>query len=228
MFALFPAAKIAFVMKSIFLQKTIHMRTLILSAAMQLASAAFMPVSSFAQDKLKPGDDMPGLETTLRNANGSSTTLRGAEKENGLLVMFSCNTCPFVLKNEPITKKAMEYATAHKIGMVIINSNEAKREGDDSYEAMKKYAKEQGYTVPYVIDENSKLADMFGANHTPEVFLFSNKHKLVYKGAMNDNPSDPNGYKKMYIEDAINAAVAGKKADPETTKSIGCSIKRKA
>ena len=154
--------------------------------------------------------------------------MKAAEKSNGLLVMFSCNTCPFVIKNEPITKKAMEYAAAHNIGMVIINSNEAKRGDDDSYEAMKKFAKEQGYTVPYLVDESSKLADLFGANHTPEVFLFNNKHKLVYKGAMNDNPSDPNGYKKMYIEDAINAMIAGKEVDPKTTKSIGCSIKRKA
>ena len=204
------------------------MKTLILSAATLLASVALMPVSSFAQDKLKPGDDMPALQTTLRNANGSSTTLRGAEKENGLLVMFSCNTCPFVVKNEPITKKTMEYAATHKIGMVVINSNEAKRGDDDSYEAMKKFAKEQGYTVPYVVDENSKLADMFGANHTPEVFLFNSKHKLVYMGAMNDNPSDPAGYKKMYINDAMDAMVAGKEVNPKTTKSIGCSIKRKA
>ncbi len=206
------------------------MKTTILAFATLFASMAVTPLASFAQggDKMNPGDDLPALETTLRNANGNSTTLKGAEKENGLLVMFSCNTCPFVIKNEPITKKTMEYATAHHIGMVIINSNEAQRSDADSYEAMKKFAKEQGYTVPYVVDENSKLADMFGANHTPEVFLFNNKHKLVYKGAMNDNPSDPKGYKKMYIEDAINAMVAGKEVDPKTTKSVGCSIKRRA
>ena len=202
------------------------MKATILALAALLTTTAITP--AFAQDKMKPGDDLPPLETTLRNANGGNTTLKGAAGQNGLLVMFSCNTCPFVLKNEPITKKTMEYASAHHIGMVIINSNEAKRDGDDSYEAMKKFAKEQGYTVPYVVDEQSKLADLFGANHTPEIFLFNSKNKLVYKGAMNDNPSDPTGYKKMYIEDAINAMVAGKEVDPKTTKSVGCSIKRKA
>jgi peroxiredoxin len=204
------------------------MKTTLFAALFAVIAAA--PVSTFAQgaDKMKPGDDLPAIETTLRNACGANTTLKGAEKSNGLLVMFSCNTCPFVIKNEPITKKTMEYATAHNIGMVIINSNEAQRGDADSYDAMKKFAKEQGYTVPYVVDENSRLADMFGANHTPEVFLFNNKHKLVYKGAMNDNPGDPGGYKKMYIEDAINAMVAGKEVDPKTTKSVGCSIKRRA
>ncbi len=204
------------------------MKTTLFAAAL-FALVAALPSSTFAQaDKMNPGDDLPAAETTLKNANGSNTSMKAAEKSNGLLVMFSCNTCPFVIKNEPITKKAMEYAAAHNIGMVIINSNEAKRGDDDSYEAMKKFAKEQGYTVPYLVDESSKLADLFGANHTPEVFLFNNKHKLVYKGAMNDNPSDPNGYKKMYIEDAINAMIAGKEVDPKTTKSIGCSIKRRA
>ena len=122
----------------------------------------------------------------------------------------------------------MEYAKEHNIGMVIINSNESQRGDQDSYAAMQKFAKEQGYTAPYLVDENSKFADLFGANHTPEVFLFSNKGKLVYKGAMNDNPGNPDAYKKMYIEDAINAMIAGKEVDPKTTKSIGCSIKRKA
>jgi len=82
--------------------------------------------------------------------------------------------------------------------------------------------------VPYVVDKNSELADMFGANHTPEVFLFNKSGKLAYKGAMNDNPGNPESYKKMYIEEAINAVVAGKEVNPKTTKSIGCSIKRKA
>jgi hypothetical protein len=69
---------------------------------------------------------------------------------------------------------------------------------------------------------------MYGASHTPEIFLFDKQHKLVYKGAMNDNPSNPGGYKKMYVTDAIDAMIAGKEVDPKTTKSIGCGIKRKA
>ena len=205
------------------------MKTILLAATMLFVTTAMTPVASRAQeDKMNPGDDLPTQEFTLRNANGGSLTLQQAEKENGLLVMFSCNTCPFVIRNEPVTKQVMTFAAAHHVGMIIINSNEAQRGDADSYEAMKKFAKEQGYSVPYVVDDNSRLADIFGANHTPEVFLFNNKHKLVYKGAMNDNPSDPKGYKKMYIEDAINATIAGKEMNPKTTKSVGCSIKRKA
>ena len=201
------------------------MKTIVLTLASVFAIIA---TPLYAQDKLNPGDDLPIMKTVLQNANGSNTTITDAFGQNGLVVMFSCNTCPFVIRNQPITKKVMEYAAAYNVGMVIINSNEGKRNGDDSYEEMKKYAKDQGYTVPYLVDENSVLADMFGASHTPEIFLFNKQHKLVYKGAMNDNPSNPDSYKKMYIEDAINAMIAGKEADPKTTKSIGCGIKHKS
>ena len=201
------------------------MRTSILTIAILFTSVS---VNTVYAQSVNPGDDIPAKETVMRNTNGNATSLRGAMGENGLLVMFSCNTCPWVIKNAPMTKKTIEYTTAHHVGMVIINSNEAQRGDADSYDAMTNFAREQHYTVPYLADENSKLADLFGANHTPEVFLFNNKGKLIYKGAMNDNPSDPNNYKKAYVEDAINAMIAGKEADPKTTKSVGCSIKRKA
>ena len=204
------------------------MKTIIIAIASLIAAFTIAPSYAKGTDKLNPGDNLPAAKTALQNANGTSTSLKDAMKENGLLVIFSCNTCPFVIRNQPTTKTTLAYAAAHHIGVVIVNSNEAQRNDEDSYAEMKKYAKDQGYDVPYVVDKNAQLADMFGANHTPEVYLFNKKEKLVYKGAMNDNPGSPENYKKMYIEDAINQMIAGKEVDPGTTKSIGCSIKRKA
>ncbi len=173
------------------------------------------------------GDGLPRYGESMKNAtDGSEIPYYKAADKNGLLVMFSCNTCPFVIKNQETTMETIEYAQSNGVGVVILNSNEAKRGGDDSYGAMKDYGKEQGYDVPYLVDENASLADMFGANHTPEVFLFNNQNKLVYKGAMNDNPRSPENAKLNYVANAIDAMVSGKKIDPETTKSIGCSIKR--
>jgi len=203
------------------------MRTTLLAMATLFITLAPAAVNA-QQAQLNPGAKLPAEGVVLRNAHGKPTSLKEAAKENGLLVMFSCNTCPFVIKNQGMTKKTMEYATAHKIGMVIINSNEAQRSDADGFDAMKAYANTQQYTVPYLVDENSKLADLFGANHTPEVFLFNNQGILVYKGAMNDNPGNPAEYKKMFIEEAINNMIAGKPVDPATTKSVGCSIKRRA
>ena len=209
--------------------KTKTMKKIIIAFAAAMGIGMVTPGFAQTADKLNPGDHMPAAETPMRNAvDGKDMTMKGAMGKNGVIVMFSCNTCPFVIKNQSITQKTIEYAKTHNVGMVIINSNEAKRDGDDSYKEMKKYAQQQGYTVPYLADNNSTVADLFGANHTPEIFLFNNQGRLVYKGAMNDNPSDPIAYKKMYITEAIDALIAGKEIDPKTTKSIGCSIKRKA
>lgn len=206
------------------------MKTTFLAIAAFFAAFALTPTYAQNIGKMNPGDKLPVVEKALKDAtsDGNTVFLNKVNGKNGLLVMFSCNTCPFVVKNQDITKKVMDFAVMHGVGVIVINSNEAKREGDDSYDAMHKYARAQHYNVPYVLDENSQIADMFGANHTPEIFLFNSSNTLVYKGAMNDNPGDPSSYKKMYVEDAINAMIAGKQIDPQTTKSIGCSIKRKA
>ena len=83
---------------------------------------------------------------------------------------------------------------------MLVNSNEAKREGDDSLEEMKKHAKEQGYfDFAYVVDENHVLADAFGATKTPDVFLFGADMKLVYKGAIDDNSKDKNAVEEPYL-----------------------------
>ncbi len=204
------------------------MKATLLSICTMIAVSASTVLFAQSAEKLNPGDAMPAATVAMKNTDGKTMTLKSAMTKNGLLVMFSCNTCPFVLRNQPITNKTIGYAQAHNVGMVIINSNEAKRDGEDSYKEMVNYAKKQGYSVPYLIDDNSKVADEFGANHTPEVFLFDNTGKLVYKGAMNDNPGDPAASRKVFINDAIDAMVMGKEVNPKVTKSIGCSIKRKA
>ena len=206
------------------------MKTTLIAVTAFIASIAFGSGTTYAQSKMEPGASLPVVKQALHNAsgNGADITLEKAAGKNGLLVMFSCNTCPFVVKNQSVTRQTINEAFTHDVGVIVINSNEAKRGDDDSYAAMKQYANRQQYSVPYVVDDNSAIADLFGANHTPEVFLFDSHNKLVYKGAMNDNPGDPNSYKTMYVTEAINAMIAGKKPNPQTTKSIGCSIKRKA
>jgi len=168
----------------------------------------------------------PGIK--MKNVlNGKETTLLENKKENGLLVVFSCNTCPFVIKHQHIMIEEAKHAAESKIGIVVINSNEGKREGDDSFNAMKEYAKSQGFNFPYTIDVNSELADAFGATRTPEAFLFDKNLKLVYKGAYTDN-SDPANATKFFLKDAINELKEGKAITVSSAKSVGCTIKRNA
>ena len=199
------------------------MKKLLFIAAIAVGGAAY------AQNNIQSidiGSNLPMPDAAMKSTDGKTVTLSKAATKQGLLVMFSCNTCPYVIKSQARTKEAIDYATSHNIGMVIINSNEAQRDKEDSYNAMATYAKKQGYKVPYVVDDKSKVADAFGATRTPEVFLFDGNGKLVYKGAMEDNPSNPAESKELFLKAAIDNMLAGKPADPNSTKSIGCTIKR--
>jgi glutathione peroxidase-family protein len=153
-------------------------------------------------------------------------TLRQASTKKGLLVVFTCNTCPFVIRNIDRTKEILDFAKEKGLGVMMVNSNEAQRNEADAVDKMIEFGKKQGYPN-YYVDKNSDLADIFGASHTPEVFLFDGKTEtLIYKGAMDDNPSDPKSAKVMYLKNAITNMLAGKTIDPAETKSVGCSIKR--
>ena len=112
------------------------------------------------------------------------------------------------------------------IGTVLVNSNEAKRKGDDSLEQMKLHAMEAGYIMPYVVDNGHKLADAFGARTTPHVYLFDSDFRLVYRGSIDDNVNSSDEVKEQYLQNAIERMAEGKKIKPAVTKAIGCSIKR--
>ncbi len=187
---------------------------------------------AFADEKeqLPIGADAPMQDYKMTDVSGKTYTLNSLAKKNGLLVIFSCNTCPFVLGWEdqyPMLGTAAERA---EIGMVLVNSNEAKREGDDSMDEMKKHFEKAGYNTPYVIDENSELANAFLANTTPHVYLFDGDMKLVFRGSINDKYEQKDKVATTrWLHDAMMHLAAGNpgKINPKETKNIGCSIKRK-
>lgn len=172
------------------------------------------------------GADMPKTDVKMKDISGKEITLKDAVKKNGLLVMFSCNTCPYVIKNQQRTNEAGNYATAKNIGFILVNSNEGQRSDEDSYAAMQQYAKKQGYKWNYVVDENSVLADAFGAKKTPECYLFNSDGKLVYHGAIDDNPSDESSVNRKHLKEAMDQLLKGEDISVKTSKSVGCSIKR--
>ncbi len=190
-----------------------------------------MAVFSFAekataQELLALGAALPHPELQMTDAvSGQKHSLEGAMMENGLLVMFSCNTCPYVLAWEDRYDDIAAACKANKVGFIVLNPNEASRADAESPEAMVERAKEGAYTFPYVVDANHKMADAFGATRTPELFLFGADGKLKYTGAIDDN-RNASGVTQQFILNAITNMVAGKPVDPASTKSIGCTIKR--
>lgn len=178
-------------------------------------------------DQINIGDKAPKTDLKMMGIDGKSVSLKDLKSENGVCVIFSCNTCPWVIAWEDRYNDLYKECTNAGIGFVLVNSNEAKRSGDDSLEEMKKHAKEKGYfDFAYVVDENNVLADAFGATKTPDVFLFNGNMELVYKGAIDDNSKDKTAVAEPYLKKAVQALSAGKSIDPAETKALGCSIKR--
>ena len=186
-----------------------------------------------AQEELAIGDKAPLTGFKMTNIDGQDWSLVDLAGENGTLVIFTCNTCPFVVGREGRSEgwegrynEVIAFARENRIGSVLVNSNEAKRKGDDSLEEMKQHAREAGYIAPYVVDAGHKLADGFGARTTPHIYLFDGDFRLVYRGSIDDSVNSAADVKERYLEDAITKMVAGKKVKPAITKAIGCSIKR--
>ena len=183
---------------------------------------------------LEIGDNLPLKDKPMPNVDNKEYSFKNIMGKNGLLVIFSCNTCPFVIgngeKSEGWENRYPGIGNLCKkldVGMVLVNSNAAKRDKGDSFSDMQERYKEKGYNFYYVLDKNSEMANAFGARTTPHVYLFNKDYLLVYRGAIDDNVNHSEDVKEHYLINALNNMVEGKPIEPETTKQLGCSIKRK-
>jgi thioredoxin-related protein len=177
-------------------------------------------------DPLPIGASLPKADLKMKDISGKDISLKDAQKKNGLLVMFSCNTCPWVIKNQSRTNEIGNYAISKEVGVILLNSNEGQRNEADSYNEMKEYAKGQGYKWYYAVDEKSILANEFGANRTPECFLFNKDGKLVYHGAIDDNPANAGAVSRKHLKEAIDEMNTGKEISVKESRSMGCAIQR--
>lgn len=201
--------------------------------ALALAVVIYSFAFSAKEEVLEIGAVAPKADMEMMDVSGKDISLKAATEKNGLIVIFSCNTCPFVVGNgsksegwEGRYSEIADIADASGIGMVLVNSNEAKRSKGDSYDDMKKRYKEQRLAGYYVLDEKHVLADAFGALTTPHVFLFDKDMNLVYKGAIDDSVDRAADVKEPYLKNAMDALVKGKEITPNSTRQLGCSIKR--
>jgi thioredoxin-related protein len=185
-------------------------------------------------ETLAIGEHAPLVDNKMNSTLGQKLSLLDMKKENGLLVIFSCNTCPFVVGGGKFEGWEKDYNTisemvkANNIGMVLVNSNEAKRKAGDSMKDMQARAKDQGYVMNYVLDKNHKLADAFGARTTPHVFLFDSTMTLIYTGSIDNTWNPAETEKKTYLENAVLEYISKQPLSTPTTAPKGCSIKRKS
>ena len=189
-----------------------------------LAIPALIVAQEF--NTLEIGNKAPLMDLKMLSTDGSQYNLNDVKKENGILVVFTCNTCPFVVMWEDRYLLLEKICSENNVGMVYVNSNEKKRDGDDSIEEMRLHSKKINYKAPYIVDKNSELANAFNAKTTPHIFLFDSKDKLSYSGSIDDNYESAKDVSSFYLKDAILQMSNNKEITLKSTKPIGCSIKR--
>lgn len=178
-----------------------------------------------ATDTLKIGSTSPNFN--LPGVDGNYYSLETFKDKKGLVIIFSCNHCPYVQAYEDRIKKIQSDYGKKGIGLVAINSNDSDQYEDDSFENMKSRALGKGFNFPYLRDEEQSTAKAFGASHTPEIFLFDMERKLVFHGKIDDNWKEESKVKSHYLKDAIEELLAGEEISVPETFTIGCTVKWK-
>jgi len=174
---------------------------------------------------VKLGDAAIAFE--LPGVDGKTYSLSAlAEGKEATAVVFMCNHCPYVLAwLDRVIAIAKDYA-GKGVAFAAINANDPAKYPADSFEGMQKLAKERGLPFPYLHDETQKVATAYGAERTPEIFLFDGDLKLRYHGAPDDNYEEPQA-SVPYLRNALDAVLAGQTPPIAETPPVGCTIKWK-
>jgi peroxiredoxin len=175
--------------------------------------------------KIKSGDQALGFE--LPGVDGKMHSLSDlSQGKEATAVMFMCNHCPYVLAwLDRLVAIAKDYAD-RGVAFVGINANDAAKYPADSFDKMKELAEERRVPFPYLHDESQEIAAAYGAERTPEIFLFDRDLKLRYHGTPDDN-YDETLATVSYLRDALDAVLAGKEPAVADTPPVGCTVKWK-
>jgi peroxiredoxin len=176
-----------------------------------------------ATKNLKIGSPAPDFN--LPGINGKKYSLDSFAGKQALIVIFSCNHCPYVQAYEERIKQIQNDYMAKGVAVVAINSNEDKGYPEDSFENMKKRAEDRKFNFPYLRDEEQSVARDYDATHTPEIFLFDKDRKLAFHGKIDDNWQYPDKVQNHYLRNALDELLEGKEISVPETFTIGCTIK---
>jgi peroxiredoxin len=177
--------------------------------------------------KLHTGDAL--IDFTLPATDGNTYHASEiAQEAKALAVVFTCNHCPYARAWEDrINQIARDYA-GQGVHLLAINANDATKYPGDSFEQMAKRATEKQFVFPYLQDESQTVARAYGAERTPEFFIFDAAGKLRYHGAPDDNYEEEQAVKHSYVREALDAILTGREVAIPETPAVGCTIKWKA
>lgn len=192
-----------------------------------LCSVVFLITTAFTtstENGYKVGDTIEDF--SLKNVDGNMVSLSDYKKAKGFIIIFTCNMCPYSVANEDRINALDAKYKSKGFPVIAINPNDPKASKGDGFEDMIVRAKEKSFTFPYLFDEGQKVYPKFGASKTPHVFIVTKKNmKVAYIGAIDNSSKNPDAVTEKYVENAVDALLAGKKIEKTETRAIGCTIK---
>ena len=169
------------------------------------------------------------MDFILKGADGRNYSLQDFKEKNGLLLVFTCNHCPYAKAAWP-TLISLHGKFGESVAFTAINSNDGEKYPEDSYEAMRKKIEEWGIPFPYLWDGSQEYAKIYRAQCTPDNYLFENEDgifKLYYHGRIADDWEKPALAKEKNLENALERLIKDEPAPENQPQSVGCSIKWK-
>jgi peroxiredoxin len=173
--------------------------------------------------KLRVGDTAPDFRGLL-GTDGKRYSLSSFADSPVLVLVVSCNHCPYVQAYEDRMVAIQRDYQQHGVRLVAVNSNDDTDYPEDSYENMVKRAEEKGFNFPYIRDSDQSLARALSAICTPEIFVFDKERRLVYHGRIDDN-RDPTKVTTHDLRSALDTVAVGKEPPVAETRPFGCSVK---
>jgi peroxiredoxin len=167
-----------------------------------------------------PSFSLPGVD-------GQTYSLDSFRDARLLVVIFTCNHCPYAQALEPRFIELQRDYAERGVRLVAINPNDARAYPDDDFPHMQELARKNGWNFPYLRDESQSVARAYDAACTPDIFVFDGDRALRYNGRLDDNWQDPGKVKQRDLRRALDALLAGKPIDFSVSPALGCSIKWK-
>lgn len=162
---------------------------------------------------------------TLEDTNGNATTLQNSMGENGLLIAFICNHCPYVKRIVPRFVHDMNVLQQRGVNVLAVMSNDYRTYTQDSPENMRAFSAQHDFSFPYLIDEHQDVAKAYGAVCTPDFFGFNRSGELQYRGRLDDVRMTDVGERTPELLNAMQHVAASGKGPQHQVPSMGCSIK---
>ena len=166
------------------------------------------------------------VDFNLKSVDGKNYRLGDFANKNAIVIVFSCNHCPYVQAYEDRMIKLQHEYASKSVALIAINSNYDHDYPEDSYEKMIERSREKGFNFQYLRDETQDIAHKYGAICTPHIFAFDKQRTLRYKGRIDDN-RNPAEVKTHDLSNALDAILEGNSPSVQETKPFGCSIKWK-